>query len=104
MSRTNRYFYQVGQIVYYISDFDDELYEQNIKDKMEDSKTGFNYFESFKGYEPTHQSLIEYRNDFNNWNNQFKSVPKCTVDYTKYYNNESAVLMTFKSKASRQIK
>jgi hypothetical protein len=103
MSRTNRYFYQVGQIVYYISDSDDELYEQNIKDKMEDSKTGFNYFESFKGYEPTHQSLIDYKNDFNNWNQEIKSVPKCTVDYTKYYNNESAVIMTFKSKASRQI-
>jgi hypothetical protein len=104
MQRSNRYFYQVGQIVYFIDDASDDLYEQCITEKLEEAKAEFNYFESFKGYETTHESLIQFKNDFNKWDQEIKSIPNCSVNYTKYYNHESAVKMTFMSKASTQIK
>lgn len=102
--RTNRYFYQIGQIVYFIDDDSDDLYEQTLKEKLNEAKLQYNYYESFKGYETIHESLIQFKQDFTKWNNEIKSVPHCSVDYTKYYNNESAVTMTFKSKASIAIK
>ena len=68
-----------------------------------EAKAQYNYYESFKGYEAIHESLIQYKNDFIKWNNEIKSMPNCSVDYTKYYNHESAVTMTFKSKATKAV-
>ncbi|MEN9946856.1 MAG: hypothetical protein RLZZ293_1242 [Pseudomonadota bacterium] len=102
--RTNRYFYQIGQTVYFVDDDSDNLYEQTLQEKLDDAKAQYNYFESFKGYETTHDSLIQFKNDFNKWNAEIKSIPNCSIDYTKYYNHESAVTMTFKSKSTSAIK
>lgn len=102
--RSNRYFYQIGQMIYFIDDDSDDLYEQTLKEKLEEAKAQYNYYESFKGYEATHESLIQFKQDFTRWNNEIKSVPHCSIDYTKYYNNESAVTMIFKSKATIAIK
>lgn len=101
--RQNRYFYQIGQTVYFVDDESDDLYEQTLQEKLEEAKAQYNYYESFKGYATTHESLIQYKNDFNKWNNEIKSIPNSSVDYTKYYNHESAVTMTFKSKATIAI-
>ena len=101
--RTNRYFYQIGQMIYFLDDESDDLYEQTLQEKLEEAKAQYNYYESFKGYDTTHESLIQYKNDFTKWNNEIKSIPNCSVDFTKYYNNECAVTMTFKSKSSKAI-
>jgi hypothetical protein len=90
-------------MVYYLDDDSDDLYEQTLYEKSIDSKLNANYFESFKGYEITHESLIQFKHDFIRWNNELKSMPNYSLDYTKYFNHESAVTITFKSKSNNTI-
>lgn len=91
-----RYFYTIGDKSYSITDNDETLIEESIKDKQIDK---YNYFQSQKGYECTLESLIQYRKDFNEY---CKEIEK-EVNYKKYYNHNSAVEMVFQSKSKRQI-
>ena len=42
--RQNRYFYQIGQMVYFIDDESDDLYEQTLQEKLEEAKAQYNYY------------------------------------------------------------
>ena len=63
--REVRFFYQVGQTVFYLNDGDDDdLKKQTILQKIENAYN-ISYFESFKGYECNLEDLKRYRDDFN---------------------------------------
>ena len=68
ITRQNRYFYQIGQTVYFIDESNDELQQEPLTKKS----NAHNYFELMKGYNCSLEDLIKYRNDFNKWNDELK--------------------------------
>jgi len=96
MTKPCRYFYQIDQDVYYIDDFTNQLNKEVVYKK---DILNYSYFEAGKDYETNLESLLKYRTDFNKCNNECYSL-----NYKKYYNHESAVMMTFQKKSSNILK
>jgi hypothetical protein len=99
MIKPYRVYFQREDKVMYLNQDDNTLIEQTINDKMIEDTT-YNYFEMFDGYEPTAESAIHYRNDFEIWCNELKLNG---IYYQKYFHHNSAVMLTFKRYASRQL-
>lgn len=78
---------------YYRCLFDDGKYE-TLKDLP--YKKERSHFECFKGFEATDDGLMEFKTKLIQWNNELKDNGILTIDWFKYYNNFSAVEMTFK--------
>lgn len=97
MLKQTRYFYTEGDKAFSITDDDDTLVVESIKDK---DTYKYKYFEAQKGYECTLESLIEYRTDFNN---DSKEILQDGVNYKKYHNHDSATRLIFQSKSKRQV-
>ena len=69
IKRDVRFFYQVGQDIFYLNDGDDDdLKKETIIQKIDNArKNNINYFEAFNGYECNLEDLKRYRDDFNKW-------------------------------------
>ena len=78
---------------YYRCLFDDDKYE-TLKDLPYEKERS--HFECFKGFEATDDGLMEFKTKLKQWNNELKDNGILTIDWFKYYNNFSAVEMTFK--------
>lgn len=95
-NRIIKYFFKIGNKVFYITDDNNTLNEETIMTK--DMKS--NYFEMFNNYDDlTLEELIKFKNDFNQWHDETKE----TINYKKYYNHNSAVRLFFLSKSKRSI-
>ncbi len=93
----SRYFYKSGNIIYYIEETGNELKEQTIKEKCK--VYGINYYEAQKEYIKDLNGLLQYREDFNIWAKEIETE----INYTKYFNHESAVSMVFRRFATREL-
>jgi hypothetical protein len=99
MLKPYRIYFQQDDKIIYLNQTNTILSEQSIQDKLkEDMK--YNYFEMFDGYEPTVESAIQYRDDFEIWCNELKLNG---IYYQKYFHHNSAVMLTFKRYASKQL-
>lgn len=94
---SSRYYYQEADKIYSITDDDDTLVKETIKDK---DHANYNYFELQKGYECTLESLKQYREDFNRWCEEIKQ----DIDYKKCFGHNYAVKQVFNSKSTNVIK
>lgn len=93
----SRYFYKSGNIIYYIEETGNELKEQTIKEKCK--VYGINYYEAQKEYIKILNGLLLYREDFNKWAEETENE----INYKKYFNHESAVIMVFRRFATREL-
>ena len=109
--REVRFFYQVGQTIFYLFDGDDDnLKKETIKQKIENAYN-ISYFESFNGYECNLEDLKRYRDDFNrealelvelkNTDDKKKALK---INYKKYFKHESAVMLVFGMRSSKVLK
>ncbi len=93
----SRYFYKSGNIIYYIEETGNELKGQTIKEKCK--VYGINYYEAQKEYIKDLNGLLQYREDFNIWAKEIETE----INYKKYFNHESAVIMVFRRFATREL-
>ncbi len=93
-----RYFFKIGDIIHYIEENNNELKTQTAKEKSQ--IYGINYFEAQKDYTANLEGLIQYKNDFQK---DAKQIEK-QINYTKYFNHDSAVYMVFKRFSSIAMK
>lgn len=94
---STRYYYQEADKIYSITDNDDTIVKETIKDKEHNK---YNYFELQKDYECTLESLKQYREDFNRWCDEIKE----DIDYKSCYGHGYAVKRVFNSKSTNIIK
>jgi hypothetical protein len=78
---------------------DDVLHEDSIR-IIWSPDNHYHYYECYKGYEQSVESLLKFRNDFIKWTDE--ALP--LTDYKKYFCNSDAVLNTFKKFTTRQTK
>ena len=113
IKRDVRFFYQVGQDIFYLNDGDDDdLKKETIIQKIDNArKNNINYFEAFNGYECNLEDLKRYRDDFNKWalelvelKNTDDKKKALKINYKKYYKHESAVMLVFGMRSSKVLK
>lgn len=92
-----RYYYQEADKIYSITDNDDTIVKETIRDKEHNK---YNYFELQKDYECTLESLKQYREDFNRWCDEIKD----DIDYKNCFGHGYAVKQVFNSKSTNIIK
>ena len=103
------YYYYDSKNIYYIEDNSNEL---KTLDKLNVNwkENKFHSFRMFENYENTHTDLIRFKNDFNIWVNEIKSVKLKVgrknkfyhLDYKKYFSHNDAVYYFFSSKLSKE--
>jgi hypothetical protein len=98
MSRTVRYYYQLSDKLYSIGENDKTLIEETLK---QNEKHLYNYFEMQTDYESNLESLLKYREDFNQWCDEIDG--DCKFTYRTKYNHDSAVQFYFQSKSKNQL-
>jgi hypothetical protein len=92
-----RYFFKTGDIIKYIENDDDELKTQTIKEKCQEQK--INYYEAQQDYEADLEGLKKYKTDFIKYAQEIEKE----INYTKYYNHDSAVYFVFKRFSTRAL-
>ena len=103
------YYYYDSKNIYYIDDNSDELKTLD-KLKVNWKENKFHSFRMFENYENTNTDLIRFKNDFNIWVNEIRSVKLKVgrknkfyhLDYKKYFNHNDAVYYFFSSKLSKE--
>ena len=103
------YYYYDSKNIYYIEDNSNELKTLD-KLKINWKENKFHSFRMFENYENTHTDLIRFKNDFNIWVNEIKSVKLKVgrknkfyhLDYKKYFSHNDAVYYFFSSKLSKE--
>jgi hypothetical protein len=111
VKRDVRFFYQVGQDIFYLNDGDDDnLKKETIKQKIKNAYN-INYFEAFKGYECNVEDLKRYRDDFNKealelveLKNTKDKKEALKIYYKKYYKHENAVMFVFGMRSTNILK
>ena len=103
------YYYYDSKNIYYIEDNSNEL---KTLDKLNVNwkENKFHSFRMFENYENSHTDLIRFKNDFNIWVNEIKSVKLKVgrknkfyhLDYKKYFSHNDAVYYFFSSKLSKE--
>ena len=103
------YYYYDSKNIYYIEDNSNELKTLD-KLKVNWKENKFHSFRMFENYENSHTDLIRFKNDFNIWVNEIKSVKLKVgrknkfyhLDYKKYFSHNDAVYYFFSSKLSKE--
>ncbi len=98
----SRFYYDESNNIYFVENNENDLKTITLKEKC--AKPGIDepvirYWEIQKEYTNDLKGLLQYREDFNNWDNEIKSY----IDYSKYYNHDSAVQLVFKRYSTRDL-
>ncbi len=93
----SRFYYKENDRIFYIDDDNDTLQSTSVRALWKND--GYGYYEAFKGFEATVESLIDFRNKFIVWCDEIKPIS----DYRKYYCNSDAVTLTFKRYATNDL-
>ena len=93
-----RVFYKSNGQTYSLEEHSNDLIEE---DDNERDLNNFRYFESMKGYETTHESLIKFRDDFSLW---IKELKKYKIDYVQYFSHLHATYYTFLKYATNDLR
>jgi hypothetical protein len=105
------FYYRENGKIFYIRDTDstNKLLTIEIKE-INKPENKFHSFMMDNDYYKTHDDLIKYKNDFNQFHNEIMSVwlksksgKKYKLDYKKYHNHNDAVLYYFFSKNEKGL-
>jgi len=86
-------------ICYYQQYEDYVCYHSNTKEITIINKLPDNpprHYEMLNEYDPTHEELIRFSNDFAKWIKKMKTRKYFSIDYLKYYNHHIATVRQFK--------
>jgi hypothetical protein len=96
INRKLRFFFrQYGKVYYLNNENETELHIESELDRIENKQNKYNYFELFDGYTGDLKGVQKYCIDFMNYTASMKKSQTLSIEYGKYYDHKSALIMTF---------
>jgi hypothetical protein len=99
--RETKYFYEKNEIVYYITDSDDNVKSMTVRQKATDDHRWFELSKDFSG---DIDGLKKYKDDFNRDHNQILTFTNYYTNYKAAYNHGKAIIRFYNSYTSKVIK